>query len=660
MKKTVFAVLCLALFAAPALHASDVDVGAYVRQESFRDIKLSPTGEYYATSVPLEDRTILAIVKRADNKVVGRFALERNNHVSNFDWVNPERVVISVAQKFGLLDEPSATGELFTLNTNGKSDILVGYRVQSAGPGTKIQAKKVEDVFARLVDDLPHDDKYVIISTSPFNAEAYTQAERLDVGTGHRVRITSAPVRRAEFITDAQGVVRFASGRNTDNAQQLYYRNGDGDEWTLINDENVSGSVQLPLGFSEDGKVAYLQVEQASGPDKVVARDVATGAMTPLLADDDTDPQVVLYRNASSVPVGLSYMDGRPRTAFFDTASHEAKLYRSLEQAFGGDPVRITSSTSDGKIALVQTWSDRNPGDFFLFDTVAMKAEHLLSRSDWVDPERMGTTTPISLPSRDGLTLHGYLTRPVGATGALPMVVMPHGGPFGVRDDWGFDRDVQILANAGYAVLQVNFRGSTGYGRAFNQAGARQWGGKMQDDLTDATRWAIAQGHTVADKICIYGASYGAYAALMGVAKEPGLYKCAVGYVGLYDLPMRHSALTRASDSGATFANQWMGDAASLAAVSPNRMADRIKVPVFLAAGGEDEITPIAHSEKMEAALRAAGVPVETLYVRTEGHGFYKPENRQKFYTQLLAFLSRSLGGGVASTSPAGGNATAR
>lgn len=659
MKKTVFAVLCAAMFAASAAHA-EVNVGSYVRQQSFNDIQLSPNGDYYAASVPLEDRTMLAIVRRSDNQVAARFALERNSHVAGFTWVSPDRVVISVAEKFGLLDMPSLTGELFSLSTSGKSDILVGYRVQSAGPGTKIQTKKVESVFARLVDDLPHDDKYVIISTSPFNAEPYTQAERLDVATGHRVRITSAPVRRARFITDAQGVVRFATGANTDNAQQLYYRNGDGDEWTLINDENVSGSVQIPLGLSEDGKVAYLQVEQAGGPDKVVARDVATGAVTPLLADDDTDPQDVLYRNASNVPVGLSYMDGKPRTAFFDTASHEAKLYRSLEQAFGGDPVRITSSTSDGKIALVQTWSDRNPGDFFLFDTVAMKAEHLLSRSDWVDPERMGTTTPIRLPARDGLTLHGYLTRPAGATGALPMVVMPHGGPFGVRDDWEFDGDVQMLAEAGYAVLQLNFRGSEGYGRSFKHAGAKQWGGTMQDDLTDATRWAIAQGHAAADKICIYGASYGAYAALMGAAKEPGLYKCAAGYIGIYDLPMRHSALTRASDSGATFANEWMGDAASLAAVSPSRMADRIKVPVFLAAGGEDEIAPIAHSERMEAALRAAGVPVETLYVRTEGHGFYKPENRQKFYTQLLAFLSRSLGGGVASTAPAGGNAAAR
>lgn len=268
---------------------------------------------------------------------------------------------------------------------------------------------------------------------------------------------------------------------------------------------------------------------------------------------------------------------------------------------------------------------------------------------------------PIDLLARDGLRLHGYVSQANGSAGKpLPMVVMPHGGPFGIRDRWGFNEQVQMLANAGYVVLQVNFRGSGGYGMKFAEAGAQQWGGTMQDDVTDATRWAIAQGIADPKRICVYGGSYGAYAALMGVAKEPGLYRCAIGYVGVYDLPTMHShGDIQQRGSGETYLREWIGEPAALGAVSPNRIADRIKVPVFLAAGGEDERTPIEHTKMMEQALRRAGVPVETLYYPNEGHGFYVEANRKEYYTRLLAFLSRHLGGAVATTGSTGTAAAA-
>jgi dipeptidyl aminopeptidase/acylaminoacyl peptidase len=324
--------------------------------------------------------------------------------------------------------------------------------------------------------------------------------------------------------------------------------------------------------------------------------------------------------------------------------------------------VRVTSETDDGSTALVRVSNDRNPGDYYLFDTRTLKATYGLSNREWLDPDDMNPVAPIEFKARDGLAIHGYLTRPKGSEGKrLPMVVMPHGGPFGIRDYWGFNEEAQILATAGYAVLQVNFRGSGGYGRDFRYAGARQWGGTMQDDVTDATRWAVGQGIADAGRVCLYGASYGGYASLMGVAKEPALYRCAVGYVGVYDLPTMHTAgdiSERAS--GRNFVNEWIGPRDQVAAVSPTRLADRIKVPVFLAAGGEDERAPIEHSRMMERALQKAGVPVETLYFDTEGHGFYLPEHRREFYTKLLAFLSRNLGGATVTPPPAGATATAK
>lgn len=647
------------MLAVPALAA--VNVEAYIKKDQFNDVKLSPNGDYLAATVPFEDKTALAIIRRSDNKVTANFRLEKNTHVAGFWWVSPERVVISMSRKFGSLDQPLLDGNLYAINADGtQPGLLVGQSVQGAGLGTKIQPKKVEQIAAFLVDDLPADDKNIVISVQPFTDDPYTRADRLDVFSGRRQPLARAPVRNADFVTDNQGVVRFALGSGTDNVRKLYYRAGDGAEWEMIGAENDQG-LEIPVGFSADDKTAYFTAERKSGPDAIVAYDIASQTRKEILRDAKVDPSGYIYRNGTSVPVGAFFIDGKRTTRFFDDSAPEAKLYRSLEAAFGGDAVRITSRTSDGRLALVETSSARSPGDFFLFDTVAKKASHLLSRRDWFDPAEMADKRGFALKARDGLELHGYLTVPNGSSGKnLPMVVLPHGGPFGIRESWNFDDDSQMLAAAGYAVLQLDFRGSGGYGRAFTDAGAGEWGGKMQDDLTDATRWAIQQGIADKDRICIYGASYGAYAALMGVAKEQGLYKCAAGYVGVYDLPaMFKTGDIQRRGSGETYLREWIGDPAKLAAVSPNRLADRIKVPVFLAAGGEDERAPIEHSKGMERALIKAGTPVETLYYDTEGHGFYTQEHQREYYTRLLAFLSRHLGGQTAAA-PAGKPAAAK
>jgi dipeptidyl aminopeptidase/acylaminoacyl peptidase len=603
------------------------------------------------------------IIRRVDNKLTGTLSLGKNTHVSDFWWVNPQRVMVSISEKMGGLDEPRGTGELYAINAEGgATDLLIGQRVSTdlGGSGSHIQ-KKVEMVAAYLIDDLPADDKSVLISVMPFTNDPFTRAERMDVNSGRRTPLARAPVRNASFTPDNQGVVRFANGVGIDNIRKLYYREDSGSEWRLLSDEAVTGNREWVIGFSADDATAYLQVEQPAGPDAIVAFDIASQTRKELMRDDDTDPNLIIHKNGTMVPVGAFFMDGKPRTAFFDSASPEARLYRSLEAAFGNDTVHITSQTTDGRLALVLVSSDRNPGDYYVFDTVTKKADHLLARRDWFEPEAMAAVRPVKLTARDGLPLHGYLTLPKGgADKNLPTVVMVHGGPFGIQDTWGFGAESQMLADAGYAVLQVNFRGSGGYGHAFKAAGAREWGGKMQDDVTDATRWLIQQGIADPGKTCIYGASYGAYTALMGAAKEPGMYKCAAGYVGVYDLPMMHAEDSKLTKRSATWMSDWVGVRDQLGAVSPNRLADRIKVPVFLAAGGEDETAPIAHSKLMEQALRKASVPVETLYFPTEGHGFYVEAHEREYYTRLLAFFARHLGGEIATTTSNAASPTAK
>jgi dipeptidyl aminopeptidase/acylaminoacyl peptidase len=645
---------------APSLSAeatarAAVDVSEFVRRDTFKDIKISPTGEYLAATVPREDRTGLIILRRASGEVTASFALGRDTHVEDFVWVNDERVVMGMSEAFGQRDEPQLTGEMFAVNADGSRLVnLVGYRVDSGGAGTRIKPREAERVAGYLVDDLPNDDKYVIVAIWPFTKDPYARAERMDVYTGRRNTVARVPVERATFTTDNQGVVRFARGAGVDNFSKLYYRAGERDEWRLVNDESQTGQFEFVLGFSPDDRVAYLQVEYPEGPDGVVAFDVGTGERTPVFRDDDADPwQVIRETGASHAPVGLVLMDGTPRTVFFDDASTDARLQRTLEAAFAGQSVLVTSSTRDARQSLVQVSADTNAGDFYLFDRETMGASRVISRREWLWPEDMASMEPIRLEARDGLELHGYLTRPRGASeGRLPLVVLPHGGPFGVFNTWSFSDEVQLLARAGYAVLQVNFRGSGNRGRAFYQAGARQWGLAMQDDVTDATRWAIEQGIADPERICIYGASYGAYAALVGAAREPDLYQCAAGYVGVYDLQRMYRDDSRKGKSSVTWLNDWLGDEDSLAGRSATDMADRIKVPVFLAAGGEDEVAPVEHTEAMAAALQRAEVPVETLIYPTEGHGFYDEQRRIEYYTRLLDFLARHLGG--ARAKPAG------
>ena len=628
--------LPIALFAGVPVtaHSADtVDLDMLLRRDTYDDIKLSPTGEYYAATVPLADRTVLAVIRRSDKAVTGKIHIGEDTVIADFWWANNERVVASVAEKRGRNDSPTLTGELVAVNADGSKG--------------KWLTSKVDYTYAWMHGPVPNDDRHILITSTAGGDNPEISLEKMDIYDGSRSPVSASPVPWAAFTTDQAGAARFAHGSGNDNASKLYYRAKPGADWTLVNDESVSGVGMSALGFSVDGRIAYLWSERKAGPDAILAWDPVSGERKEILADPVVDPISVIRTFDTGVPVGVRYMHDRISTRFFDPASPLAKIHRQLEKAFPDDAVAITSATRDGKLLLVQVMSDRNRGDFYIFDTVAKKVDPLTSRRIWIDPAKLPPTRRVQFAARDGLVLHGYLTLPMGAQSGTssPMVLLPHGGPFGIYDEWWFDEETQILAAAGYSVLRVNYRGSGNYGRAFKLAGARQWGRAMQDDLTDATRWAIDQKIADAGRICIYGASYGGYAALMGVAREPDLYRCAAGYVGVYDLEMKHKDNSRSARWARNWSLEWLGERKDMAAISPTQLADRVKVPVFLAAGGKDRNAPIEHTEKMEKALKAAGVPVETLSFPYEGHGFYTDEHRREYYTKLLDFLARHLGG---------------
>jgi dipeptidyl aminopeptidase/acylaminoacyl peptidase len=262
----------------------------------------------------------------------------------------------------------------------------------------------------------------------------------------------------------------------------------------------------------------------------------------------------------------------------------------------------------------------------------------------------MARKQPFDFAARDGMPLHGYVSYPPGLEHSrnLPAVVVVHGGPFGVRDSWDYEPYVQALATRGYAVVQVNYRGSGGYGYDYEHAGWREWGGKMQDDITDATRWAVAQGIADPSRLCIMGASYGGYAALEGAVKEPDLYKCAIGYVGVYDLPMMfHRGDIKSSTAGMRYLKRQLGDdMVALAQHSPVNQLDALKARVMLVVGGKDERVPPLQGMSLHQALAKRGIAHRWLYKPDEMHGFYDEANNAELYAAMVEFISSSIGPG--------------
>ena len=629
-----------------------VDVASHARADLFNDIKISPDGRYFAATVSTIDRTTLVVLERDGLKPVSRLPVDEGSHVDEFHWVGPERIVFSSAAAWTSISQPRPMGRLYAINPDG-SDLLVVYGQRKTVKLSSLGSSGPPVGFGTLIDDLPNDDDHILVAVDDSRRYRPSWVERINVHTGASKLVVRAPVSRSRFLADAKGVVRFAVGSDSDNALKVFHRAAEGEKWKPFANQADDNQIVYPIGLDAQGEAVFLQLERADGTDEIVRHDLASGRRTSLLRDPVVDPGPIVWSGANAaVPIGSDFHGPVPRTAFFDEASEEAKLFRKLEAAFPGQQVRLTSTARNGALALVAVSSQGNPGDFYLFDTRTLQATYVLSRRTWIDTDAVAHTRPIKLSARDGLELHGFLTVPVGAReDRLPMVVLPHGGPFGVYDRLEFDPEAQLLADAGYAVLKVNFRGSGNYGRRFRELGARQWGGTMQDDLTDATRWAIEQGIADSSRICIYGASYGGYAALMGVAKEPSLYRCAAGYVGVYDLQQMVHMDAR-GEASENWHEEWVGKRSELGPVSPVKLAANIRVPVFLASGGADTTAPYYHSKKMEEALKKAGVPVESLTFDIEGHGFYIQANREEFYRRLLDFLAPHLGGRKAMPAP--------
>ena len=378
-----------------------------------------------------------------------------------------------------------------------------------------------------------------------------------------------------------------------------------------------------------------------------------------MLVDPATAKEEKLVYERGDVDIaGLAWSKARKRASYasYETAKAERhyldpdaeKLFKGLEAKLAGYQVTVQSTTDDENRMIVAAANDRTAGTRYLYDRKADKLTKLGDVSPWLPEARMAAQKPIVYTARDGLPINGYLTLPPGKEAKnLPVIVNPHGGPW-YRDSWGFNPEVQFLASRGYAVLQMNFRGSTGYGRKFWEASFKEWGGKMQDDISDGVQWLVKEGIADPKRVCIYGASYGGYATLAALAYTPDLYACGVDYVGVSNLFTFLNTIPPYWKPYLEMMHEMVGhpekDKALLTRASPALNADKIRAPLLIAQGARDPRVNKDESDQMVAALKARGVEVPYIVKDNEGHGFHNEENQFAFYEQMEKFLDKHIG----------------
>jgi len=632
--------------------ASPYTIADFVTRPAYGTAQISPTGEYLAITVDMGDQDVLTILRTSDLQILKVNQLPEKKSVGNYYWISPERILFNAVKKMGGYAQPFLLGEWYAVNADGSQPVpVIFYGTRDATQ----RGKAVGSQRFSLLDRLRDDPRNVIMQARyPRSMEgAGTEVVRVDTISGRRTSLGRAPKSSCSIALDAGKEPRFAvcsSSRDEsgeyDERTELYRR--DGRNWTLLNASASDGKHLMVARTTDDGTV-YAYEDDGESPDAIGILNTDTGAFTPLFSDPVAEIARPMWSTDNMTLFGVVTEAGAPKVTLIDEDHPDAELYASLAAAFDGQMIEFSSYTNDGRKILVSVYSDQNPGELYLYDRDSGQARFLMARRRHLDPARMARVMPFAFTARDGTQIHAYLTIPGGSDGKhLPLIVNPHGGPIGPRDRWNFNWENQLFASRGYAVLQVNYRGSGGYGRGFQNAGHGQWGQGIQNDILDATHWVIDNGYIDRERICIYGGSFGGYSALMAPIREPGLFKCTFGYVGVYDVDMMFKkGDIPQGNSGLRYLRRTHGtDPAVWAENSPARRAAEVRIPVYLAAGARDERTPPEQTELMNRALIAAGNRPEGMIIQPgEMHGFYGNEARINLYSEMLAFFDRHIGG---------------
>ncbi len=650
--RPMLAVLCLASTA--AVGADLVPVADFARRMPLTSPRLSPDGQYVSLAYHDPDGKThgLAIYRVGDmTKPVSLIRMPPYEMPANMVWASPTRLVVARGKVDGSIGAASYTGEIMAIDVDGKNpDYLYGYEAY----GKRAATRATDRGWGTIEGVPPQSNGHFYMRATSWTDQNRSTLYDVDAKTSARKQMADIGLGGMSFMIAPDGTARFAFGTDDNFKWVVFHREGSGWNKLAGSEErqnfepvaSVAGSDRIYATFSPNGKGGeFVEQDENGGNLRVIRKDDFSEVTTS-----------GLWTPAPLRPFGTISTTGIPQVTYIDPQAPISKLHMALSQKFPGNFVSFVDFSEDGGELMFKVSGDREPGRYMLIDTKTYKVTKLFDAVPWIDPAKMSERRPMRFKASDGLELEAILTFPKGRSETnLPMVLIPHGGPHGISDDWFYEEDAQFLANRGYLVLQVNYRGSGGRGSAFEQAGYLKWGTRVQEDLIDGVKWAIAQNYADAKRVCVYGASFGGYAAMMTTVRAPGMFKCAVGYDGIYDLDMMYNkGDIKDSKTGRSYLTTVIGkDQGDLAANSPTHLADKIDVPVFLVHGEDDQRAPFAQFKAMRAALDAAHKPYETLTKPDERHGFVKPENIEEFYNRLQAFLDKNIGSGQAATAAA-------
>lgn len=599
----------------------EISVEDFMKNPGNFGYELSPDGNYITFSSAWENRSNVFVKKMNDDSEPVRVSNSEDRDVAGFYW--KDNNLLYVKDKGG--DE---NFHIYSTTFNGSEEKdLTPYPNVTVGILSGLQGVKDEILIMMNKEDATVFDVY-----------------KLNVKTGETTHVAKNPGNITSWLADRNGNVRIAVA--SDGVEgTILYRDSEKDEFKPFI-EMEAGDEVMPLAFSKDNQ--YIYATSNKGRDKVeVVKYDLKGNEEVIMSNDQVDVSGVLYSAEHDKLLYGAYITDKPHYQFFD--ENFEKLFRKIQSKLNvhESELGINDYNKEMTKFIVSVSSDTVYGKYYYYDSTTDELTELATLSPWLNPNELAEMHPISYKSRDGLTINGYLTLPKNKEAKdLPLIVNPHGGPW-ARDMWGFNPEVQLLANRGYAVLQVNFRSSTGYGKKFLHAGNKQWGLKIQDDITDGVQWAIDQGIADPDRIGIYGASFGGYATLAGITYTPDLYAAAVDYVGVSNIFTLLNTIPPYWETMRNMFYERVGhpekDKELLTAVSPVFHADKIKTPLFVAQGANDPRVNKAESDQIVEALRARGVDVEYMLKDNEGHGFANEENRIEFYNAMVRFFDSHL-----------------
>lgn len=600
----------------------------FFRNSERTGYQLSPDGNYISYMAPYKDR-LNVFVRRVDetDEHAIRITNETERSVAGYMWADNQRLLY---MKDTAGDE---NYQLYGVYRDGTDD-----RAYTAFDGVRTS----------LIDDLEEQPGVVMIGMNKRNPEVF-DPYRLNIETGELTLLAENPGNIQGWMTDHDGRLRVATaivdGVNT----QILYRDTEDEPFRPVLTTNFRDVVSF-MEFTPDNKEVYAATNLHRDKTILVRMNPATCEELEVLYENERyDIASISYSRKRKKLLSV-YCTGHkePVRHYFD--AEEEQLRQRIKAHFPNQRYGIADTDKAEENYLIYVGGDRTRGSYWHYNALTDEAKKIADLAPWIKSDEMNAMHPVCYTTRDGLQIEAYLTLPDGLTPdtakQLPVVVNPHGGPW-ARDCWGYSSEVQFLSNRGYAVFQMNFRGSTGYGRHFLEASYKQWGLKMQDDITDGVKWLIEKGIANPNRIAIYGGSYGGYATLAGLTFTPDLYACGIDYVGVSNLFTFMQTIPPYWRPMLEMMYEQVGhpehDADQLAATSPALHADKIKVPLFVAQGANDPRVNKAESDQMVEALRQRGVVVEYMVKDNEGHGFHNQENRFDFYRAMERFLKAHL-----------------